>query len=328
MAAPRFLGISARTPQSRPSTRCVLARARRKVRVCSGENRAGSILTIIFATCDQQPQIAADDQILADALAPLGVTVTQIPWTEIDPYALVDAPPIVLRSTWDYHRIPTMFATWLSALEDSGRTVWNDPAIARGNIDKIYLKALESAGIAIPKTRWLDRVDEQSVRQALDEERWSQAVLKPRIAATAYGTFLVTPDTALSDDDLCPARASGALLQEFVPAIIDRGELSLVYCEGAFSHAVSKHVQAGDYRVQQDFGGVVQPVTPSGDLIAFADRVMKTVPGPQLYARVDIVESTRGPLLMELELIEPELYFLAVPSAAGRFALAIATRLA
>ena len=55
---------------------------------------------------------------------------------------------------------------------------------------------------------------------------------------------------------------------------------------------------------------------------------MKTVTGPQLYARVDIVESTQGPLLMELELIEPELYFLAVPSAAGRFAVAIATRLA
>jgi len=282
---------------------------------------------MIFATCEQQPLIAPDDRILAAALRPLGVEVTPIPWTEIDPYALVDAPPIVLRSTWDYHRIPTMFATWLSALEDSGRTVWNDPAIARGNIDKIYLKELESAGIAIPKTRWLDRVDRESVRQALDEERWSQAVLKPRIAATAYGTFLVTPDTALSDGDLSPARTSGALLQEFVPAIIDRGELSLVYCDGAFSHAVSKHAQAGDYRVQQDFGGVVQPVTPPADLIAFADRVMKTVPGPQLYARVDIVESTRGPLLMELELIEPELYFLAVPSAAGRFALAVGAKL-
>src|SRR5688572_32857220 len=106
---------------------------------------------MIFATCEQQPLIAPDDRILAAALRPLGVTVTQIPWTEIDPYALVDAPPIVLRSTWDYHRIPTMFATWLSALEDSGRTVWNDPAIARGNIDKIYLMEFELAGIAILK---------------------------------------------------------------------------------------------------------------------------------------------------------------------------------
>ena len=283
-------------------------------------------MTIIFATCEQQPLIAADDQLLADALRPLGVEVTPIPWTEIDPYSVLDAPPVLLRSTWDYHRLPTMFSTWLSALEESGRTVWNDPAVARRNIDKIYLKDFEAAGIALPNTRWLDRVDQQSVRQALDEERWSQAVLKPRIAATAYGTFLVNPDTMPPDDDLAPARASGALLQEFRPEIVDRGEVSLMYCEGAFSHAVAKNATAGDFRVQQDFGGVVTPITPSASLIAFADRVMATVPGPQLYARVDVVETERGPLLMELELIEPELYFLIVPSAAGRFAAAVTQR--
>lgn len=284
-------------------------------------------MTIIFATCDDHPSIAADDQILADALTPLGIAVTPTPWTEIDPYSAVDAPPIVLRSTWDYHRIPTMFSTWLSALEDSGRTVWNDPAIVRGNIDKIYLRQLESAGLAIPKTRWLDRIDQESIRQVLEEERWQRAVLKPRIAATAYGTFLVTPDTLPADEDLAPARASGALLQEFVREILDRGETSLMYCDGVFSHAVSKHAKPGDYRVQKDFGGDVEPVMPSPDLIAFADRVMSMVPASCLYARVDSVESARGPLLMELELIEPELYFLVVPSAAGRFATSISNRL-
>ena len=277
-------------------------------------------MTVLFATCDDQPLIAADDQLLADALRPLGVEVTPIPWTEIDPYSTVDAPPIVLRSTWDYHRIPTMFLTWLSALEASGRTVWNDPAIARGNIDKIYLKQLESAGIAIPKTRWLDRVDQEGVRNAIEEERWQQAVLKPRIAATAYGTFLVTPDITLTGDDLAPARASGALLQEFVPEIVGSGEVSLMYCDGAFSHAVLKRAKAGDFRVQQDFGGVVVPVTPASTLIAFADRVMDTAAAPCLYARVDVVDSSRGPLLMELELIEPELYFLLAPEAAHRMA--------
>ena len=282
---------------------------------------------MIFATCDEQPLVAADDQILVDALAPLGISVTPIPWTEIDPFAQIDAPPILLRSTWDYHRIPTMFSTWLSALEDSGRTVWNDAAVARGNIDKIYLKELAAAGIAIPRTRWLDSADEQSVRRALEEEQWTQAVLKPRIAATAYGTFLVTPKTPLSHDDLAPARASGALLQEFVPEILDRGETSLMYCDGVFSHAVSKHAKPGDYRVQKDFGGEVEPVMPSPSLIAFADRVISTIPSQCLYARVDVVETTGGPVLMELELIEPELYFLVVPSAAGRFATAIGNKL-
>ena len=284
-------------------------------------------MTVFFATCHDQPLIAPDDEPLAAALRARGATVTPAPWTEIDRYALVDAPPVLLRSTWDYHRSPMVFWQWLTAVGDSGRTVWNKPAIARGNIDKVYLEQLEARGVAIPRTRWLDRVDQETVRQTIAEEGWDRAVLKPRIAATAYGTFLVTRDSQLSDRDLGPARASGALLQEFVPAIEEAGEISLVYIDGTFSHAVSKRAQPGDFRVQQDFGGSVQPMVPSPALLAFADRVMATVNGDPLYARVDVVESSRGPLLMELELIEPELYFLHVPAAANVFADAIVKRL-
>lgn len=283
-------------------------------------------MTIIFATCDHHPLPTADDQLLADALAPFGIAVDPVPWTQIDPFAVVDAPPILLRSTWDYHRVPTMFGLWLQGLQQSGRLVWNNPAIALGNIDKIYLQQLESSGIAIPKTRWIDRPDVRAIRHAMETEGWSQSVLKPRIAATAYGTHLVAAAGDLSEDDLGPARASGALLQEFIPEIAEHGETSLVYCDGAFSHAVAKHAKAGDFRVQKDFGGSVELATPSQELLQFAERVMATVQ-PCLYARVDVVATGRGPVLMELELIEPELYFLVEPAAAARFALAIRERL-
>ena len=282
---------------------------------------------VVFATCDHQPLIARDDQPLADALTALGVEVVPIPWTEIDPYAVVDSPPIVLRSTWDYHRMPTMFLSWLDSLADSGRATMNPPHIARGNVDKIYLQELESAGIAIPKTRWLDRVDNETIDRAMGEEGWDRAVLKPRIAATAYGTFLVSKGSAIPDDDLAPARASGALLQEVVPEIVERGETSIVYAGGAFSHAVVKRAKEGEFRVQQDFGGRVDAASPPASLLSFATSVMSLVPDTCLYARVDVVESNRGPLLMELELIEPELYFLHVPDAAARMAALIASRL-
>lgn len=284
-------------------------------------------MNAIFATCEQKPQITADDQLLADALAALGVVVTPIPWTEIDPYAVLDAPAIVLRSTWDYHRMPTMFRSWLQALADSGRPTWNPPDVAAGNIDKIYLQTLASAGIAIPETRWIDRPDADSIDAIMNDEGWSSAVLKPRVAATAYGTFIVDHETSLSEDDLAPARASGALLQEVVPEVVERGEVSMVYFGGVFSHAVLKRARAGDFRVQQDFGGRVEPAVPSTTLRQFADRVMAHVPPACLYARVDAVESRRGPLLMELELIEPELYFLQVPPAANGLAQLLVDRL-
>jgi glutathione synthase/RimK-type ligase-like ATP-grasp enzyme len=284
-------------------------------------------VTITFATCGPQPLVAPDDEPLAAALASRGIDVAPTPWTEIDPYAVIDASPVLLRSTWDYHRLPTLFADWLRALEDSGRVVWNSPRAASDNIDKIYLQQLERAGVPIPRTRWLDRVEASSIRAALAEERWDQAVLKPRIAATAYGTFLVDGAMALSDDDLGPARACGALLQEFVPEIVDRGEVSLMYCEGTFTHAVVKRAADGDYRVQSDFGGTREALEPSAALLAFGGRVLGTLADPCLYARVDVVETSRGLLLMELELIEPELFFLVVPAAADRFADAILRRL-
>lgn len=284
-------------------------------------------MTIIFATCEEQPQLTTDDQLLADALAPFGVAVDPVPWTQIDPFAVADAPPVMLRSTWDYHRLPTMFAVWLQALRDSGRTVWNDPAIALGNIDKVYLQQLEARGVAIPQTRWIERPDAAAIRDAMNGAGWSKAVLKPRIAATAYGTFLVPSGVDVADDDLAPARASGALLQEFLPEIAEQGETSLVYCDGVFSHAVIKHARSGDFRVQKDFGGSVELITPRPELLTFADRVMATVPQPCLYARVDLVATARGPLLMELELIEPELYFLLAPTATATFARAIVSRM-
>lgn len=284
-------------------------------------------MNVVFATCQHQPLLAPDDQPLADALKARGVDVSPIPWTELDPFSILDAPPIVLRSTWDYHRLPTMFLAWLQALEDSGRPCWNAPPVARGNVDKIYLKQLESAGIDIPKTHWLDQADNDAIRRALDAAGWDRAVLKPRIAATAYGTFIVDRDSALSDDDLVPARASGALLQEVIPEIVERGEISLVYFDGAFSHAVVKRAKDGDFRVQKDFGGSVAITSPSPAIHAFADRVMTQVPAGCLYTRIDVVESSRGPLLMELELIEPELYFLYAPEAADRLADLIVQRL-
>ena len=284
-------------------------------------------MNLVFATCDHQPLITADDQPLADALEARGVNVTPIPWTELDPYAQLDSPPILLRSTWDYHRVPTMFASWLQALEYSERATWNPPAVARGNVDKIYLKDLDAAGIAIPRTKWIDRIETETIERVLEEERWTSAVLKPRIAATAYGTFLVERGSSFTDDELAPARACGAMLQELIPEVVERGEVSLVYLGGGFSHAVVKRATAGDFRVQKDFGGHVEATTPSPALLSFADNVMRQVPSTCLYARVDLVDSSRGPLLMELELIEPELYFSIVPESANRFANLLLDRL-
>lgn len=284
-------------------------------------------MTIVFATCSDQPYIAADDQPLADALGALGYQVEPEPWTDIDPNPHLATEPVVLRSTWDYHRVPTMFAAWLEAMADAGRPLLNPAGVARANIDKIYLKGLAAAGIAIPRSRWVEQPDATALAAILREEAWTQAVVKPRVGATAHGTFLISSDSLPSEDDLATARTSGTLVQEFIPEIASGGEVSMVYAGGAFSHAVVKRVRAGDFRVQKDFGGAVDPLMPSAGLLEFGRAVMAQVPASCAYARVDMVETAHGLLLMELELIEPELYFSIVPGSAERMARAIVDRL-
>lgn len=283
-------------------------------------------MNVVFATCAHQPYITDDDQPLAAALGALGYRVEPEPWTDIDPNTHLAADPVVLRSTWDYHRVPTMFTAWLAAMAGSTRLL-NPPEVVADNIDKIYLQRLEQAGIAIPATQWIEKPDAAALAAVLHEQGWAQAVLKPRIAATAHGTFLIAGDRIPSDEDLAPARASGGLVQEFIPEITTGGEVSMVYAGGRFSHAVVKRARGGDFRVQKDFGGAVEVIVPSPALLAFGESVMAHVPESCAYARVDAVESAGGPLLMELELIEPELYFSMVPGSAERMARAIVDRL-
>jgi hypothetical protein len=71
---------------------------------------------------------------------------------------------------------------------------------------------------------------------------------------------------------------------------------------------VRKRPVTGDFRVQADFGGSLETATPSADTIEFGEAVLAAAAPPWLYARVDLVETEGGPLLMELELIEPDLF--------------------
>jgi len=113
------------------------------------------------------------------------------------------------------------------------------------------------------------------------------------------------------------------------------GEWSLIFFDGAFSHAVLKKPAPADFRIQEHFGGSWQSASPSPELIQQAECVLAaatevTGQGKPLYARVDGLESAANGrfLLMELELVEPSLFFAADPdNASARFANALSDRL-
>ena len=279
--------------------------------------------SITLATCRPLPSLTASDAVLRSALAARGADVTVAPWEEID--SAGTAGLVCPRSTWNYHRHWPEFRCWLESFSDRPGALWNPLEALRWNADKHYLRELESAGIALPLTSWFEPGERPDAGAFL---RWGgvpRVVLKPRISGTGYSTHVMEAGTRLSDEEWRPLEEVGSLLQAFVPEIAD-GEVSLIFVDGEFSHAVHKLPAAGEFRVHVEHGGRVERFTADSRLRAFADRVLAAVSHPWIYARVDTVRTAHGPVLMELEMLEPELFFTEAPAAAERMADALMLR--
>ena len=109
-----------------------------------------------------------------------------------------------------------------------------------------------------------------------------------------------------------------------MPAIECEGEISLIWLGGEFSHAVEKRPRAGDFRTQPELGARIAPHRPADDELATAERILAAADEPLLYARVDLIRGLDGaPVLMELELVEPDLYLEHDPRGGGAFAEAV-----
>jgi len=284
---------------------------------------------IALVTYPKLPDLNPDDHPLQDALRARGARVRAVSWdaTAVD-WARFDA--VVLRSCWDYHLRFAEFGRWLDTLAQEGARLWNPVGVVRWNFDKSYLRALDGDGVLLPATEWLAPGAALDLVRLLVARGWEQAVVKPQVSASAHETWRTDRRHAASDQPRVERllRSGGVLVQEFVPEVVTAGELSLVYIAGEFSHAVRKRVGqgAGEFRVQERFGGSAEPATAGMAALEAGSLALSHVPGPWLYARVDGVERSERFLVMELEVFEPQLFLEFSPAAARRLAEAIIER--
>jgi glutathione synthase/RimK-type ligase-like ATP-grasp enzyme len=155
-------------------------------------------------------------------------------------------------------------------------------------------------------------------------------VVKPAVSSGSRGAGRFAPGDPAAAAHLAGLVAqSDALVQPYVESVAERGERSLIFFGGEFSHAVDKVPAQGDYRVQEMYGGRYRSHAPTPAEQAAAERALAAAPAHELlYARVDMVEGPDGPQVMELELIEPELFLGFHPEAPARLATRIARSLA
>jgi glutathione synthase/RimK-type ligase-like ATP-grasp enzyme len=273
------------------------------------------------------PGIAESDALVVDALGRHGVAVEARPWNgPLQDFHQFEA--VVLRSNWDYHHACDAFVQWLDGVEAAGARVWNQPALVRWNLSKGYLLDLAAAGVPTVPSVVLDGAPAR-LGEILAERGWHDAVVKPLVSASAHHTVRVADGDAAR---VVAALAGGeirtpVLVQPFVDEICTHGEWSVVFIDGASTHAVLKRPGAGDFRVQNYLGGSVEARPAPPAVTAATSRALSALPLAPLYARIDGVETRTGFQVMEVEVNEPGLFFDLAPDAAEALASAILRRL-
>ena len=259
---------------------------------------------------------------LQSALAGAGIETVPTPWTaHVDDAAgLQDYARVLPLLAWGYHRD---HERWLQACETWQREALpmaNPARVLAWNSDKFYLSELAMHGVAVPYTRWTRRLTQDELAFVFDQTGAEELIVKPSISGGAWKTQRVRRGDAVE-----AVEDASMLVQPYLPTIESEGETSLLYFGGKLSHAVNKRPLPGEFRIQEQFGGIYTalPQPPVG-AVALAEQVLAAVDAPLLYARIDMVPDADGRwLLMEAELIEPDFYLGVDPAQDAGFARAL-----
>jgi hypothetical protein len=267
---------------------------------------------------------AFEHDYMMDALrgpfAARGMRVEDVAWD--DPKAdWADFDAVIIGTTWDYWDRLEEFLAALERIESQTR-LFNGSALVRWNARKTYLRELETKGAKLIPTLWLDVADEAAAKAAFGTLGADDLVLKRQVGAGAKDQHRVKRGEPI------PAMPHAMMAQPFLPMIQTEGELSFIFIDGEFCHALIKRAQPGDYRIQSTYGGREEKITPSAEDLAAARAIIGTLDEAPLYGRVDMLRGDGGGLLlMELEVIEPYLYPVEGPELGERMAAGVARRL-
>lgn len=265
---------------------------------------------ICFLSTDNLEDFYVWDDLLIPHFAAKGIEVDVISWhaQDIDWSSYIS---VIVRSTWDYQNDPEAFIKVLEGIESSSAVLANPIALMRWNISKWYLQSLADSGINIIPSRFYTGINTEQLAAHFSEFSADEIVIKPLISANSDNTFRLTPATLAEQSDTLNALFNNldCMVQPFLKSIITDGEYSLFYFNGQYSHAIKKVPKQGDFRVQEEHGGQLYTITPDMNQMIAAKKVLAKLPDTALYARIDLAFNEQQWQLMEVELIEPSLYF-------------------
>ena len=274
---------------------------------------------IALLSCDSLEGFVCYDELLIAPFAAAGYKAEMVSWradVDWDQYESV-----IVRSTWDYQDFQEDFLRVLDDIDRSKARLENSLALMKWNINKMYLKELEESGVFIIPGKFASTYEHSLADSIFSEYQCDEIIIKPCVSANSDDAFrLSRPELDRAKEKLESLfRDRDHVCQPFIPSIIEKGEYSLFYFNGVFSHGILKTPKLGDFRVQEEHGGSLQKIEPNEKMDCTARQVLAAINSIPLYARVDLVEYKSEYALMEIELIEPSLYFNLDKESAGRF---------
>jgi hypothetical protein len=276
-------------------------------------------LDVALATCLVLPEPDADLEPLLGALREAGVKAKALAWD--DPYAdFADARLTLLRSTWNYSEQPGRFLRWVDDVAVTS-DLWNPPATVRWNTHKSYLLDLEAKGVPVVPTHLAKRGDRTPLKQVIETRGWSEVVVKPAVSGGSRQTRRIRPGAIEAGEAHFTALVTreDVLVQPYLASVEGHGERAIVIVDGTPTHAVRKSP-----RFLGDPESVSDAVPIAEDEAALARQAIAAAPGPLLYARVDVARDEHGaPRVMELELVEPSMFFRQSEAALSRYVAAV-----
>jgi glutathione synthase/RimK-type ligase-like ATP-grasp enzyme len=282
----------------------------------------------VLLSCEDLTDFVVDDDLLLEPFKQQGWDTEFVPWSAqgVD-WRAYDAA--IIRATWDYTHHLAPFLAVLRDIEAAGVPLFNPYRVIEWNAHKKYLIELEAKGVPIVPTRVYSQVHDVPLESLFDAFATDELIIKPMVSAGAIKTYRFTQEQLPGLRDRFNTELDGLdlMVQPFVDSLLRQGEYSLFYFNGVLSHTIVKEPQPGDFRVQEEWGGIINPTQPTPDMLAVGEAVLAVLPEVCLYARVDIVQADNGQWqVMEVELIEPSLYFRMNEQSPARFVQAFLER--
>jgi glutathione synthase/RimK-type ligase-like ATP-grasp enzyme len=271
--------------------------------------------------------IQDEDKILEEILTELDLDFCFEVWSDTN-VLWSSYTHLLMKSPWDYFDRYPEFLAWCQKIKNLGIPVINDIDTVIRNSNKRYLQDIENHGFPIVPTIFHSKNTMPDIESCFGIFGTEEMVIKPTVSGGAKNTLKIQKESWESNREQIQnlLASEDFMLQPYVKEVAEVGEISYLYFNGKFSHAVLKSAKSGEFRVQHFFGGKILPVDPTLIELVYIQKIIDEFAADTLYARVDGVWIKGVFYLMELELIEPYLFIFTAKEARENYKNAIRER--